>query len=86
MNARLGAPWRIAVSCAPSRRTRPAQRFTWGARPTTVVLSGRNLYKSTNYTGTDPESADQGVSTFSRRDYYIFPAPRTVLLTIRTGF
>ena len=61
-------------------------RFIRTTRPTSLVLSGRNIYKSTKYTGTDPESADQGVNTFSRRDYYIFPAPRTFLVTLRTGF
>jgi hypothetical protein len=61
-------------------------RFIGSSRATSLVLSGRNLFKSTNYTGTDPESADQGVNTFSRRDYYIFPSPRTFLVTLRTGF
>lgn len=51
-----------------------------------ITFSGRNLYKNTKYTGTDPESADQGVNTFSRRDYYIFPSPRTFLVTLHTSF
>jgi len=57
-----------------------------GMQRTTLLLSGRNLLKSTNYTGTDPESADQRESTFSRRDYYQMPAPRTFTVTIRTRF
>jgi hypothetical protein len=61
-------------------------RLVGSSRASSLVLSGRNLYKSTKYTGTDPESADQGVNTFSRRDYYIFPASRTFLVTLRTGF
>lgn len=51
-----------------------------------ITFSGRNLYRNTKYTGTDPESADQGVNTFSRRDYYIFPSPRTFLVTFHTSF
>jgi hypothetical protein len=61
-------------------------RLIGSSHATALVLSGRNLFKSTNYTGTDPESADQGVNTFSRRDYYIFPSARTFLVTLRTGF
>ncbi|HYW32721.1 MAG TPA: TonB-dependent receptor, partial [Gemmatimonas sp.] len=57
-----------------------------GARNTTIALTGRNLFLSTDYTGSDPEVADQATSIFSRRDYYVFPPYRTFLLTVRTSF
>jgi hypothetical protein len=57
-----------------------------GARNMVVQLTGRNLFVSTDYQGTDPEAADQRTSTFSRRDYYIFPPYRTFLFSVRTNF
>jgi len=62
------------------------KRLVPGTRNVTVQLTGRNLFVSTNYTGTDPEVADQSTSTFSRRDYYNFPPYRTFLFSVRTGF
>jgi TonB-linked SusC/RagA family outer membrane protein len=62
------------------------KRYLPGARSMTVTFAGRNLFRSTNYTGTDPEVADQRTSTFSRRDYYNFPPYRTFLFTVRTNF
>ena len=61
-------------------------RLLGSSKAGTLTFSGRNLYRSTKYTGTDPESADQGVNAFSRRDYYIFPQPRTFLITLHTSF
>ncbi len=57
-----------------------------GSRRTTIAIAGRNLWTSTSYTGTDPESADQRESTFSRRDYYVFPSARTFTATVRAEF
>ncbi len=57
-----------------------------GARNMTLGLTGRNLFTSTNYTGSDPEVADQATSIFSRRDYYVFPPYRTFLFSVRTSF
>lgn len=62
------------------------KQFAPGARKTTVQLTGRNLFASTKYTGSDPEVADQRTSTFSRRDYYVFPPYRTFLFSVRTSF
>ena len=62
------------------------KRFTPGARSMIVTFAGRNLFRQTNYTGTDPEVADQSTSTFSRRDYYNFPPYRTFLFSVRTNF
>ncbi len=61
-------------------------RLMPGGRPATVQLVGRNLFRQTDYTGTDPEVADQRTSTFSRRDYYNFPPYRTFLFSVRTSF
>jgi hypothetical protein len=57
-----------------------------GARNMTLQLTGRNLFVNTKYTGSDPEAADQRTSTFSRRDYYVFPPYRTFLFSVRTNF
>ncbi|MBL0171530.1 MAG: TonB-dependent receptor [Gemmatimonadaceae bacterium] len=57
-----------------------------GTRNMTVQLTGRNLFVNTKYTGSDPEAADQRTSTFSRRDYYVFPPYRTFLFSVRTSF
>ena len=57
-----------------------------GARNMTVALTGRNLFTNTNYSGSDPEVADQATSIFSRRDYYVFPPYRTFLFSVRTSF
>ncbi len=62
------------------------KRYLPGARSMTVTFVGRNLFRSTNYTGTDPEVADQRTSTFSRRDYYNIPPYRTFLFSVRTNF
>lgn len=62
------------------------RRLTPGARNMTISAAGRNLFVQTNYTGTDPEVADQATSTFSRRDYYNFPPYRTFLFSVRTSF
>ena len=62
------------------------KRFTPGARNMTVALTGRNLFVNTKYTGSDPETADQRTSTFSRRDYYNTSTYRTFLFSVRTSF
>lgn len=61
-------------------------RLVPGARSMTLQVTGRNLFTSTDYTGSDPEVADQRTSTFSRRDYYVFPPYRTFLFSVRTTF
>lgn len=62
------------------------KRYLPRTRSMTVSFAGRNLFRSTDYTGTDPEVADQRTSTFSRRDYYNFPPYRTFLFSVRTNF
>ena len=64
----------------------PKQFNIPGTRKTSLQLTGRNLFVNTKYTGSDPEVADQRTSTFSRRDYYVFPPYRTFLFSVRTSF
>jgi TonB-linked SusC/RagA family outer membrane protein len=54
----------------------------------TLVLSGRNLWKSTNYDGLDPElrdASDQGAS-LARREYYQLPPAKQFLVSMRVLF
>jgi hypothetical protein len=54
----------------------------------TLVVSGRNLWKSTNYDGLDPElrdASDQGAS-LARREYYQLPPSRQFMLSMRVLF
>ena len=64
----------------------PTRFLRGGARSGALVFAGRNLYRSTKYTGTDPESSDQRDDTFARRDYYVFPTSRSFTMTLRLGF
>jgi len=52
-------------------------RFIRTTRPTSLVLSGRNIYKSTKYTGTDPES---NYGTGDVQNDFSTTAPRTYFL------
>jgi TonB-dependent starch-binding outer membrane protein SusC len=56
------------------------------ARNATLTLAGRNLYTITDYSGGDPDVTDVRDNAFSRRDYYVFPAPRSFLLSMRVNF
>ncbi len=62
------------------------ERYVPGARRASLTLAGQNLFKSSKYSGTDPEIADQRDGSFSRRDYYVLPPPRTFLATLRVDF
>jgi TonB-linked SusC/RagA family outer membrane protein len=56
-----------------------------GVRNASVTLAGRNLWKSTDYDGIDPESNERG--DFLRRvEYYNIPPLRTFLLSMRMSF
>lgn len=61
-------------------------RWVPGAKTASFTLAGRNLWASTDYSGLDPESADQSDNTFSRREYYQLPAIRTFLASLRVTF
>lgn len=57
-----------------------------GSRGGTLTLAGRNLFISTDYTGLDPESADQTDSQIGRREYYNLPQLRSFSLSFRTNW
>jgi outer membrane receptor protein involved in Fe transport len=61
-------------------------KYLRGASNATLILSGRNLFTKTDYTGFDPESADKQDNTFGRRDYYTFGPYKTFVMTLRVGF
>jgi hypothetical protein len=52
----------------------------------TVTLSGRNLFYSSDYSGLDPESADQSDSQIGRREYYVLPQLRSFSLSLRANW
>jgi len=52
----------------------------------TLTLSGRNLFYSSDYSGLDPESADQSDSQVGRREYYVLPQLRSFSLALRVGW
>jgi len=61
-------------------------RWVPGSRGGTLTLAGRNLFLSTDYTGLDPESADQSDSQVGRREYYTLPQLRSFSLSFRTNW
>jgi TonB-linked SusC/RagA family outer membrane protein len=61
------------------------RRFLPFARSGAIIFKGLNLFTSTKYDGTDPEVADQRDDMFARRDYYVFPQPRTFTFTLNLG-
>jgi TonB-linked SusC/RagA family outer membrane protein len=64
------------------------QSLVRGATSATLVLAGRNLFKSSDYDGLDPElrdASDQGAS-LARREYYQIPPSRQFLASMRVNF
>ncbi len=61
-------------------------RWLPGTQGGTLTLSGRNLWLKTDYSGLDPESADQTDNTFSRREYYQLPQLRSFSLALRVNW
>ena len=63
---------------------------TWnkhiGARSSSLVVVGRNLLTSTNYTGLDPEGAYLGQTMIPQQDLFTLPLPRTVSLRLDVGW
>jgi hypothetical protein len=57
-----------------------------GARSSSVVLAGRNLLTSTDYTGLDPEGAYLGQTLLPQQDLFTLPLPRTVSLRLDLGW
>lgn len=61
-------------------------RIIPGSRNATLTLAGRNLFVSTDYSGLDPESADQQDSQVGRREYYNLPQLRSFSISLRTNW
>jgi TonB-linked SusC/RagA family outer membrane protein len=61
-------------------------RFLRGMQNATLTLAGRNLFYNSDYSGLDPESADQSDSQVGRREYYVLPQLRSFSLTLRLGW
>jgi hypothetical protein len=64
----------------------PAWSKRLGARSSSVVLAGRNLFTSTDYTGLDPEGAYLGQTRIPQQDLFTLPLPRTVSLRLDVGW
>ena len=62
------------------------RRFLRGVQGASLTLAGRNLFTDTDYSGLDPESADQSDNTFARREYYQLPSLRTFTLSAKVTF
>ena len=63
-------------------------RYVKFARSATVSLSGRNLWKWTNYDGADPEASDAADQSGSlgRREYYQLPPFKSIIFGVRANF
>jgi TonB-linked SusC/RagA family outer membrane protein len=61
-------------------------RWVRGVQGASLTLSGRNLFYSSDYTGLDPESADQQDSQVGRREYYQLPQLRSFQLSFRANW
>ena len=57
-------------------------------RAASVTLAGRNLFRWTDYTGSDPEVQDarDAGNSLGRRDYYNLPPGRSVQASLRVSF
>lgn len=57
-----------------------------GVGSLTLSLTGINLFKITDYTGTDPEVSDLGSGTDQRHEYYVIPPMRSLLAKLSVTF
>jgi TonB-linked SusC/RagA family outer membrane protein len=61
------------------------ERLIPGTRSASLQVAGRNLWTSTDYTGSDPELDDYRTS-LARRDYYVLPTYRTFVASLKVNF
>jgi TonB-dependent starch-binding outer membrane protein SusC len=61
-------------------------KFLRGMQNATLTFAGRNLFYNSDYSGLDPESADQSDSQVGRREYYVLPQLRSFTLALRVGW
>ncbi len=57
-----------------------------GARSSTLVLAGRNLFLHTKYTGLDPEASYTGQSSIGQVDLFTLPLPRTLSVRLNVDW
>jgi TonB-linked SusC/RagA family outer membrane protein len=60
--------------------------FLRGMQNATLTVAGRNLFYNSDYSGLDPESADQSDSQVGRREYYVLPQLRSFTIAMRLGW
>jgi hypothetical protein len=61
-------------------------RLLRGMEGATLTLAGRNLFYNSDYSGLDPESADQSDSQVGRREYYVLPQLRSFSISLRMNW
>ena len=64
----------------------PALSRRIGARSSTLVLAGRNLFLHTKYTGLDPEASYTGQSGIGQVDLFTLPLPRTLSVRLNVDW
>ena len=64
----------------------PALSRRMGARSSTLVLAGRNLFLHTKYTGLDPEASYTGQSSIGQVDLFTLPLPRTMSVRLNVDW
>jgi len=64
----------------------PALSRRMGARSSTLVLAGRNLFIHTKYTGLDPEASYTGQSSIGQVDLFTLPLPRTMSVRLNVDW
>jgi hypothetical protein len=64
----------------------PAWSRRMGARSSTLVLAGRNVFIHTKYTGLDPEASYTGQSSIGQVDLFTLPLPRTISVRLNVDW
>jgi len=64
----------------------PALSRRIGARSSTLVLAGRNVFMHTKYTGLDPEASYTGQSSIGQVDLFTLPLPRTLSVRLNVDW
>jgi len=64
----------------------PALSRRIGARSSTLVLAGNNVFIHTKYTGLDPEASSTGQSGIGQVDLFTLPLPRTLSVRLNVDW
>jgi hypothetical protein len=64
----------------------PALSRHIGARSSTLVMAGRNLFLHTKYSGLDPEASYTGQSSIGQVDLFTLPLPRTLSVRLNVDW